>query len=626
MIPLHHPWMGGALLVAIGIAKEDGTAKTWVFNHSEAPSINQRQFIEEIQEELDKADRLVGHNIKFDLNWFTYAGLHFKHCKLWCTQVSEYLIRHQKIGHMTLADLSIHYDIPHKIDKVKTFWDAGVETTDIPLNILLPYLERDCLNTLAIYQKQVPKIRELGMDKIAAVQNEGTRALSEMECNGMKVDKPMMEREIKIMQDDLNAIDEELLFQFGHEVHLSSPQKLSAELYGGTIIEEGTKWVTRELKYETKYYERKCKVSREVPGVGFTPFPDTESKKTPGIYSTDKGTIKRLPAKTKKLKAIKKALVSRSKVKKALSTFVGKDGENKGLINKIHPDGCIHGSFNQAITVTGRLSSSNPNLQNLPREGTSPIKRVIVPEFDHIMVADLAQIEWRVAAFLSRDPVMMREVLEGIDCHTDNAIRFFKADPADKNWKNIRTDAKIFVFRMIYGGSAYGFYMDPKMPSYSKKQWFNIVRDFQDKYKGLIAWQEENLRIASQNNGVIISPTGRRFKFDRDVRKGGYKRTQVCNYPVQSVATADIMPLAMVIIYRAMRNAGLRAKCRGQVHDSLIFDTPDNELHKLSRLCINVFEALPKKIEETWGFEFDLPLTGDIEYGPNYGTLKKLQI
>ena len=627
MIPVHHPWMSGALLVAIGIAWEDGTTKTWVINHDEAPSINQRQFIEEIQEELDKADRIVAHNLKFDLNWLMYAGLHVKHCKLWCTLVTEYLIRHQKIGNMHLSDLSKHYGLEDKDDRVKPFWDAGIETTEIPLNVLLPYLERDCLNTLAIMKKQVPQVKKLGMQKLAAVQNEGTRALSEMECNGMRVNKGRIIKESDIMRGDLNEIDDTLMLEFGWEINWSSPQQLSAALYGGTIVEEGLEWVTRELKHETKYYQRKCKTRREVQGVGFTPFPDTESKKIPGVYSTEKGTIKRLPAKTKKLKAIKKALMQRSVTKKALQTFVSKDNDKKkGLLNKIQPDGCVHGSFNQAITVTGRLSSSNPNLQNLPRKGTSPIKRVIIPEFDHILNADLAQIEWRVAAFLSQDPIMMQEILDDIDCHSDNAIRFFNAKPEDKKWDEIRTTAKIFTFRMIYGGSAYGFYMDPKMPHYSKNQWFRIVRDFQDKYKGLIEWQQENVRRTTQNKGVLISPTGRRFLIDRDIRKGGYDTRQICNYPVQSMATADITPLAMIIIYKAMRNAGLRSKIRGQVHDSLIFDTPDDELRPLAKLCVNVFESLPEKIEEMWGFEFNLPLTGDCEYGPNYGELKKLQL
>lgn len=264
------------------------------------------------------------------------------------------------------------------------------------------------------------------------------------------------------------------------------------------------------------------------------------------------------------------------------------------------------------------------NGQNLPRKGASPIKKSIVPRFDWILNADLSQIEWRAAAFLSQDPVMLQEIYDDIDCHADNATGFFGVKPEDKKFDEVRTTAKIMTFRLLYGGSAYGFYMDQQMPNFSQKRWEQIVNAFREKYKGLVAWQQNNMRKVYQQKGILRNPTGR--KFDITMGKKGYNRRQVCNYPVQSFATADITPLAMTIIHREMRKHNVKSLMIGQVHDSIVFDVVEEELHRLAKLCVYVFESLPKYIEELWGFKFNVPLTGDVEYGKDYGSLKKLEV
>lgn len=625
-IPIHHPWMKGALLVAVGIATEDGNTHTWVFNHDELRSsdTDQRHKINEIQAMISEADRIVGHNLKFDLNWLRYTGIEFDHCKLWCTQVTEYLLRCQRIGNMTLHDLSVQYLNVDKKDRVETFWDAGYETTEIPLNILIPYLEQDCINALAIYQRQAKRVQEENMSALVALKNEEVRTLSAIECNGMKWDTEVATKHTVAMREEIEHLNDELIHLFGWDVNLDSNDELSVALYGGDLKRDGLEWVTRELKYETKYYQRKCVVTEPLAGVGFKP-PEDDNTKREGYYSTSKQTIKRLTANTSQLRKIKKLLLERSKVNKALATLAGKDEQQgKGLVNKVQEDGCLHPQYTQTVTVTGRLSSRDPNGQNLPRKGTSPIKQAIIPRHDWIVNADLAQIEWRAAAFLSQDPVMIREILGNIDCHADNAINFFGVKPEDKNFDEIRTIAKIMTFRLLYGGSAYGFYMDQQMPNYSQNRWKEIVSAFRAKYKVLVAWQEENLRKVSLSKGKLINPTGRQF--DIELTPKGYNRRQVCNYPVQSFATADITPLAMTIIHKKMREAGAKSLLIGQVHDSIIFDAVDDEVGRIAKLCISVFESLPKYIEQLWGFKFNVPLTGDIEYGKSYGALKKYKL
>lgn len=623
--PRHFPWMEGALLVAVGMADETGWTKTWVFNHVESGPVVQAEMIAEIQDEIRRAGRIVAHNAKFDLNWINKIGISYKHCRVYCTLLTEYLLRGQRVGNLNLHDLSIRYGITPKIDMVKTFWEAGWETTEIPLKILLPYLEQDCINTLAIFQRQIKQIISNGKNfsQLVKIQNENTRNLSDIECMGMKFNKDTAEGHVKVISEELSIIDTELKMSFGWDVNLNSGDELSVALFGGVLKRDGTEWVVRELKHDSMYYERKCVIEKPMQGAGFEIVEGTELKKV-GYYSTDKNVLRQLHGKGKKLKQMKEWLIKRSELSKALETFVG-DGKDKGLINKIQPDGKLHSKYNQAVTVTGRLSSSDPNGQNLPRGKTSPIKQCIEPTFDWLLNADLKQIEWRGAAWLSQDRVMIQEILAGVDVHADNAINFFDAVKGTPKYDGLRTDAKVMTFRLIYGGSSYGFFMDQSMPRFSKNKWDVIVNKFWEKYRGLKAWQDENVRSANENGGRLRSATGRIFIFDKDDRTGGYSRRQICNYPVQSLATADIMPLAMCLIGRRMYDEGYKSRMMGQVHDSVLFDTHDSELKHLAKLCLEVFRALPGYLEKMFGFTWNVPLDGDVEYGKNYQELNKVE-
>jgi DNA polymerase I-like protein with 3'-5' exonuclease and polymerase domains len=259
------------------------------------------------------------------------------------------------------------------------------------------------------------------------------------------------------------------------------------------------------------------------------------------------------------------------------------------------------------------------------------VKQSFIARFDYILECDVSKAEWVGVAVLCRDKVMMAEIHAGVDPHTDNAKNFFGAkfdsngDPLTKKDSELRTIAKIMTFRLIYGGSAYSFYIDQKMPNYSKKKWAEIVEAFYNKYSGLKAWQANNVRLVYRNNGVLRNPTGRMFKFYKGPK--GYRPQQVKNFPVQAFATADVMPLAMTIIYKKFRKAGFKSLFIGQVHDSLLFDTYKEELEAIALLCRDVFRNLPKYVMQLWPeINFDLPMDGDAEYGESWGNLKKLKL
>jgi DNA polymerase-1 len=626
--PVMHPWQKDAKLVSIGLATESGHVKTWTFEHSELDGTqpSEKQMLKEIQAAIDKATMLVGHNIKFDLNWLRAKGIKFDHCRIWCTQVVEYLLRRQRIGALSLGDLSKQYLSVDKIDKVKTYWDADVETTDIPLRILTPYLEQDCINALAVMQRQRGQVTDRGMANIAMVQCENTKFLSLIECVGMHWDNKVAQMHAEDLREQVETIDAEIKMLVGFDFNLGSPDEKSVALFGGMLKVPEEVWTIRELKSkpESTYKMKTVKVDLYQKGMQFNPPKGSELKKE-GFYSTSEGTIKQLVCKTKAQKKVKKLLLERSSVAQACKMLAG-DGDNgKGLINKVQADGCIHPSLNQTIAKTGRLSSSDPNGQNLPRKGTSPLKTCIIPRYDYILNVDLSQLEWRVCAFMCQDPVMIKEILSGIDQHSENAINILGAKPGAKNFDELRTVAKIVTFRLIYGGSAYGFYMDPKMPNYSRKKWNKIVEDFYDKYEGLGLWQNDCILEVTANGGWLKNPTGREFHFNEKF-DGGYKEAQIKNFPVQSLATADIMPLAMCIIYKKLYvEMKVKSVCIGQVHDSLVFDAVKDEMRLIAKTCIKVFEDLPMYIEKVFGFNFNLPLTGDAEWGTNYGAMKKFK-
>lgn len=235
--------------------------------------------------------------------------------------------------------------------------------------------------------------------------------------------------------------------------------------------------------------------------------------------------------------------------------------------------------------------------------------------------ADAKGLEVVTAAYLSRDPVMMREVRDFFEFHTDNQNRFGLPS---------RLIAKKFMFRIIYGGSAYSFSVDADFAAvgFSQKRWQQAIDQFYDKYKGLHQW---HISIVQEviRTGRLIMPTGREFHYSPDISPTGdikWPRTTILNYPVQGTG-ADLMMLAR-ISYRARlqklkKELGLRALLVSTVHDSIVTDCPDEELDVVCKLMFEVFDDIPKNFQRCFGVEFDLPMTCEILYGKNLNDLEE---
>jgi len=239
-----------------------------------------------------------------------------------------------------------------------------------------------------------------------------------------------------------------------------------------------------------------------------------------------------------------------------------------------------------------------------------------------ILQLDLSQIEWRAAAWLSQDAVMMHEINSGVDQHNAACTDLMELELTKEN----RFFAKVLNFRMIYGGTAYGFYMDVNMPNFSQKKWRTIVNGFYEKYWELAEWQERNIAFVFEH-GYLQIPTKRLFIFNKDKEDKGvmvYNETKIKNYPVQGLAGGDILPLLVVILRRGLRKYKMKSRYILTVHDSIVFDYKENELKLLINLCNAVMGNLVQSIENYFNISWNVKLAGSIEIGNSYGNLEEV--
>ncbi len=292
----------------------------------------------------------------------------------------------------------------------------------------------------------------------------------------------------------------------------------------------------------------------------------------------------------------------------AVSTYL--DTFVMGIKNWTRNTGTLHTNFNQCITATGRLSSSNINLQNMPKRGF-PIRKAIVSRFKNgtIIEADYSGLEFVVAGELSQDEQIIDDVRNGKDLHKQTASIINRCETADVN-KTMRQSAKAFSFAPIYGGTGNG--QPPHIRKYFD-EFFNI-------YRGLHAYHRK-LTDGVLRDGIIQTPSGRQF-FWPDAKRLGNGRitnhTQCVNYPVQSFATADLVPLACVRAFRKFNELNLQSKLVLSVHDSIVVDCRADERDTVLEALRWAMVGVVDEATERWNYTFTLPLEIEISEGKNW--------
>jgi len=342
--------------------------------------------------------------------------------------------------------------------------------------------------------------------------------------------------------------------------------------------------------------------STEIAGLKFKP-PSSKWASANG-FSTSKDNLSLLQASAKS-KGMMDAVDFLSKVSRlsAVDTYLSSFIE--GISTHTKPDGKLHVRLLQHRTATGRFSGADPNMQNMPRGGTFPVKRVFVSRWDggKILEADMAQLEFRTAAFLSQDGVAIEEVKTGFDVHSYTAKVI-----SDAGQNTSRQDAKAHTFAPLYGATGYG-------RTSAEAEYY---QHFTEKYKGVGLW---HTRLAKEavNTNIIKTPSGREFSFpDVTRRRNGTVTffTQIKNYPVQSFATADIVPICLLHIDKLLDS--MQSCVVNSVHDSIVIDVHPDEERQVLDIIKQTNDDLTDLINMRWGIDFNVPLLLESKIGYNW--------
>jgi len=647
-------------LVMVGvlpIAEMDMTAEVYTFDHAQAaPTENGRN---RVQEWLDATELLIGHNITHDLLWLWESGFKYDG-PVFDTMLAEYILLRGQNMPLNLGAVAERYGcLVQKQDTLSNYFKQGYSTRDIPHDELSEYLRHDLGATKGIFEAvslRLQEAKDAGLSKTIDLTNEVSIVLSRIYQNGFKVDRAKLdqvrtefEQEKAQLEHDLN---EYVRFLMGDTpINLNSPEQLSWVVYSRKPKDKSA-WATAITPYmsdtdfkaavkahfNTMYKTKAVKCvtcngagsiykvkkdgsrfknaskcpdcsggfnfvpTKEVAGLKFSP-PNSKWASANG-FGTSKGNLEVLErvASNKGMEEAKEFLGKLRRLS-ALDSYLSNFVE--GIADFIKADGMLHVRLNQHITATGRFSGANPNMQNMPRGKTFPVKRVFVSRWDggKVMEADFAQLEFRVAAFLSQDEIAIKEVKEGFDVHSYTAKVITEAGQ-----ETSRQVAKTHTFAPLYGATGYG-----RTPAESA-----YYTHFMEKYKGVAKWHTVLAKQAI-NYGYISIPSGREFAFPDTKRKrdGSVTNfTQIKNYPVQSFATADIVPLALVEIYKRLQP--YRSCVVNSVHDSIVIDVHPDEVEDVVKVVDSVQNDLIQLINTTWSMDFNVPLALEAKIGDNW--------
>jgi DNA polymerase I-like protein with 3'-5' exonuclease and polymerase domains len=327
-------------------------------------------------------------------------------------------------------------------------------------------------------------------------------------------------------------------------------------------------------------------------------------------FKTDKVTIAKLIAQAHakdNLKAVE--FLTKTSRLNAISTYL--DSFVKNIQASTRADGLLHAQFNQCITRTGRLSSSQPNFQNIPKGHKFPVRKAVHSRFEGgtIMEADFSGLEFRVAGELSRDPQIIEDIESGKDVHKQTASIINQCAVEDVD-KTMRQNAKAYTFAPLYGGM--GANEPPHVQAYFK-EYFNI-------YKGLALWHRK-LMDGVLKDGLVRIPSGREFYFPNARRLGNGRitnATAVVNYPCQSFATADLVVMSCVRAHERFKDEKFKSRLILTVHDSIVVDVHPDEDARVIEALKWAMGGLAGEVSKRYDYDLLLPLDIEITQGPNW--------
>ena len=648
-------------LVQVGMVNADNTDELHIvnINHDEAKDTSGagRKLVQDI---LDMTTLLIMHNAQHDLMWLWESGFKYDGA-IYDTMLAEYVLDRGQRTALGLGACAERRNLEvQKDDTLKRYFKEGYNTNEIPLSELSFYLRHDLLTTAELYhaiESDYAKPESKSLHVIRDVTFKTCQTLTRMYMSGIKVDLNVLddvrqefEREKADIEDRLQRKVRELMGDT--PINLNSPEQMSQVVFS-VAMKHKSEWVelfnftntpqefkdavkaNTETLYRTKAYTcptcegqgktyktkkdgtkyakpNKCKdcdargfkleKTNIVAGLKFT-APNKGWVSANG-FSTGKDNLDVLMATAKnhgKDDAV--AFLNDLKRLNAVSSYLSAFVDGIGSYTK--GDGLLHVSLTQHITATGRFSGRNPNMQNMPRGGTFPVKKVFVSRFNNgqIMEADFAQLEFRTAAYLAQDETAMDEIATGFDVHSYTAKVI-----SDAGQPTSRQEAKAHTFAPLFGATGYGR---------SKAEQAYYIH-FTEKYQGIAAWHK-NLAEEALRFNKITNISGRQYAFpDIKRRENGMPThfTMIKNYPVQGFATGDVVPIVLNKLHELLQP--LQSCVVNTVHDSMVVDVHPDETQQVLDIITYLNNNINDLVEETYGVVMNVPLLLEAKIGPNW--------
>ncbi len=553
-----------AELVALTFSWEKGTGYLILLPESQTEA---RVILEILRPVFENPQTLkIGQNMKFDIQVLANYEIEVRG-PLFDTMIAHYLLEPDMRHNMNLlSETYLSYSPIHIESLIGEKGISQKNMRSVPLDKLKEYAVEDADVTFQLKNIFEPKIREEGLAKLSdEIEMPLITVLASMERTGVRLDLEDLKSITSNLREDIITLEKEIYTLAGMEFNISSPKQLGDILFVRLKLDDNAKMTkTRQ-------------------------------------FITNEEILQRL---TSKHPIVDKVLEYRG-LRKLLSTYVE---ALPLLVDK--NTGRIHTSYNQAVAATGRLSSNNPNLQNIPvRDARGrEIRKAFVPEKGRVFLsADYSQIELRLMAHLSKDAGMIADFLSGNDIHAATASKIFGVDIKDVT-REMRSRAKTANFGIIYGISSYGL---SERLTIGRKEAKELIDGYFNSYPGVKIYMDECIRNARET-GYVTTMFGRR-RYLRDILSGnqvvrGNAERNAINAPIQGSA-ADIIKIAMVKIDERLKSDNYKSKMILQVHDELIFEAETSELDKLREMVL---------AEMSGAVKLDVPLLVEWGTGNNW--------
>jgi DNA polymerase I len=518
----------------------------------------------------DKKKIWIGQNTKYDLLVLKWYGIELKG-NLFDTMLAHYVIEPDGKRSMDLLSAKyLGYEPVHIEELIGKKGKMQGTMRDVEIEKIKEYASEDADITLQLKKVFTPLLKKKEVEKVfTEVESPLVKVLVDMEFEGIKVDTDFLTDYSKVLEKDAKKAEESVYKQAGVRFNLASPKQLGEVLFD-------------KLKLD----------------------PSAKKTKT-GQYQTGEDVLLKLAAKGHQI--VEDILVFRE-LTKLKSTYVDTLPQ---LINR--KTGRVHTSYGQAVAVTGRLQSNNPNLQNIPvrTDRGKEIRKAFVPRDNkHILLsADYSQIELRIVASISGDKNMCKAFKDGADIHTATASRVYNVAEKDVT-KEMRYKAKSVNFGIIYGQGAFGLADNLGISRTEAKE---IIDNYKKQFPGIQKYMDDTINFAREH-GYVQTLMGRK-RWLRDINSAnftvrGFAERNAINSPIQGTA-ADMIKLAMQKVHTAMLKEKMQSKMLLQVHDELVFDALKSEAKELKPLIIECMQSAMK-------LPHGVPVTADCGEGKNW--------